>query len=256
MHKNQYHMGANQSPVPLYQQVKNYIESRIQEGTFRPDERIPSENELVALLGISRMTINRALRELTADGKLVRTQGVGTFVARPKAQSALVDIKSIAQEIRERGGRHSCRVFLLREETAEPDMAAAMGLDQGARVFHSILVHRDGDVAMQLAERFVNPKLAPDYLKQDFTRITPAEYLLAVAPVSEAEHVIEAVLPDDQARQLLAIGKYEPCLVLYRKIWAGNCLATSNRFVYPGSRYRIGGRFSPATVTPDPATIG
>lgn len=58
--------------------------------------------------GFSRMTINRALRELTDEGRLVRLQGVGTFVAEPKGQSALFEVRSIAEEITSRHHQHRC----------------------------------------------------------------------------------------------------------------------------------------------------
>ncbi|MCP4755332.1 MAG: GntR family transcriptional regulator, partial [Proteobacteria bacterium] len=90
--------GGESAPWPLYLQVKNLIIRRIKSGHWLPDTKIPSENELVESLGISRMTVNRSIRELTAEGHLVRRQGVGTFVAPRKSQVTLLEIKSIAQE--------------------------------------------------------------------------------------------------------------------------------------------------------------
>ncbi len=87
------------APWPLYLQVKNLISRRIQSGRWSPESRIPSENELVASLGISRMTVNRALRELTAEGLLVRRRGAGTFVAPRESQFALLEVRNIAEEI-------------------------------------------------------------------------------------------------------------------------------------------------------------
>ena len=231
-------------PQPLYLQVKSHIEERIRSGNWLPESRIPSENELVESFGISRMTINRALRELTAEGRLVRLQGVGTFVAKQKPRIELMEIKSIADEIRERGGIHSCDIHILREETVSRSMAKEMDLTPDSLIFHSIIVHRDHDKAVQVAERYVNPKIAPDYLIQDYEEITPSEYLLSVAPVAEVEHVIEAMMPDGKIQDLLNIGEMEPCLVLHRKTWSFGRLATRNRFVYAGER--IGGRFKPA----------
>ncbi|STR46286.1 Histidine utilization repressor [Klebsiella oxytoca] len=75
------------APAPFYEKVKQAISEKIHSGVWRPHDRIPSEAELVAQFGFSRMTINRALRELTDEGLLVRLQGVGTFVAEPKGQS-------------------------------------------------------------------------------------------------------------------------------------------------------------------------
>ena len=73
-----------ESPAPLYARVKQAITQKIRSGAWLPNAKLPSESELLAQLGVSRMTINRALRELTIEGLLVRMQGVGTFVAVPK----------------------------------------------------------------------------------------------------------------------------------------------------------------------------
>lgn len=76
---------SRSAPAPFYEKVKQEISEKIASGIWQPHDRIPSEAELVAQYGFSRMTINRALRELTDEGLLVRLQGVGTFVAEPKA---------------------------------------------------------------------------------------------------------------------------------------------------------------------------
>ena len=235
-------------PSPLYQQVKSYVVQQISTGVWERNQRIPSENELVDILQISRMTIHRALRELTTEGHLVRLPGVGTFVSPPRPRSALLEIKSIADEIEGRGGIHSSRVHLLKQEITTPPLAAAMGLSNNALVFHSIIVHRDSGVPIQLADRYVNPEISPEYLQQDFTKTTPAEYLLKIAPVSEAEHIIESVIPDEMTKKLLKMPSDEPCLVLHRRTWVGPTVATKSRFIYPGSRHRIGGRFSPSAL--------
>lgn len=238
---------ARPGPSPLYQQVKDYILAHIADGSLPPESRVPSETELVDRLGLSKMTVNRALRELTAAGVLVRIQGVGTFVASPKPVSTLLDIKPIAEEIAQRGGVHSCRVHLQARETAPPDLALAMALPAGAEVFHSMLVHSDDGQPIQLEDRYVNPALAPNYLDQDFTRITPSRYLLDVVPLTEVEHVIEAVAATEQISDLLQIGRDEPCLALYRRTWSGDLVATRSRFIHPGSKYRLGGRFRPTS---------
>jgi len=237
-----------QAPIPLYQQVKSYIEAHIASGQWPPDMKIPSENKMVAALGVSRMTVNRALRELAAEGHLLRVQGVGTFVAPRKPQSALLEIRSIADEIRARGGRHTARVLRLAREPAPDEVAAAMQLASGAAVFHSILVHCENDRPVMLADRFVDPALAPQYLEQDFSAVTPSQYLMAVVPLTEAEHVIEAQLPDRAVQAYLKISAREPCLVLTRRTWSHGRVATRSRFTYPGSRYQLGGRFRPASA--------
>lgn len=173
------------TPAPLYEQVKKMITDNISNGAWPPNYRIPSEAELVAHLGFSRMTINRALRELTHQGLLVRMQGVGTFVAEPKGQSALFEVHSIRDEILARNHRHHCKIILLDKVQANSEQAAALNLSVGAPIFHSIIVHYENDTPVQIENRYVNPVVAPDYLQQDFLKITPHDYLSRVAPLTE-----------------------------------------------------------------------
>ncbi len=238
-----------ETPWPLYQQVKQLIIRRIRSGHWPPDTRIPSENELVQSLGVSRMTANRALRELTVEGHIIRRKGAGTFVAKKKPQFALLEIHNIADEIKKRGGEHSSQVHLLVQENVQPEIADVMALPSNASIFHSILIHRENGIPIQIADRYVNPAVAPDYMKQDFSTITPSKYLLKVAPITEAEHIIEAVMPDTDTCNMLEIEANEPCLVLHRTTWVKTTVATVNRFIYPGSRYTIGGRFTPSSTS-------
>jgi GntR family histidine utilization transcriptional repressor len=232
--------------LPLYQQVKEYIVEKINSAALQPGMRIESEAELVANLNVSRMTVNRALRELADEGRINRIQGKGSFVAENKPQSALLEIKSIAREICERGGVYSCSVHLLQEEKAKPSIASSMGLEPYSEVFHSIIVHKDNNVPIQLGCRYINPAIAPDFLGQDFTQYTVSEYLLNLAPVSAVEHVVEALIPDSWIRDLLEINASEPCLTLHRKTWVEDKIATNSSFYYPGSRYTLGGKFIPS----------
>ncbi|GAB4366169.1 MAG: histidine utilization repressor [Kiloniellaceae bacterium] len=229
---------------PLYQQVKDYIVGRILAGDWAEGSRLPSENELTEELSVSRMTVHRALRELTAEGWLERVQGAGTYVAPPKPQSEVLAIRNIAEEIRARGHAHSAEVHLLRREKARALDAKLLGLTRGGSVFHSVIVHRENGQPVQLEDRYVNPAAAPDYLAQDFTAITPHKYLQDTAPVSEAEHVVMAVMPSVAERKLLAMKPGEPCLLLRRQTWSSGVPVTWARLLHPGERYRLGGRFT------------
>lgn len=233
---------------PRYQQVKDYVRERIDSGAWPEDFRVPSENQLVRQLGISRMTVNRALRELTDEGRITRVQGVGTFVAGGKPQSALLEIRNIADEIRERGHRYHGTVHLLRRERASAAVARGLEIKAGSKVFHSILVHHENGIAVQLEDRYVNPAVAPDYLDVDFTRVTPNEYLMKAAPLLEVEHVLEAVQPSKSVQRLLDIPPSEPCLLLHRRTWSGGRVASRAWLTHPGSRYQLGARFA-ATPT-------
>ena len=233
------------SPLPLYQKLKSLIITRIRNGEWPPGQQVPSETEFVEQYKISRMTATRALRELASEGYLVRVQGVGTFVAKQKPKADMLQIRSIADEINEQGGVYSSRVDLLAEETPSKSLAEELGLMVGEKVFHSIIVHLDRNLPIQVEDRYVNSSMAPEYLKQNFTLITPTRYLLDVVAPDEVEHLLEAILPDSKTMKLLKIGHNEPCLLLRRRTWAGGKVVTLAKLIYPGSRYRIGGRFRP-----------
>lgn len=231
------------APSPLYAQVKQYIQNKIYSGEWKVNDKIPSESELVKLLGCSRMTVNRALRELTADKVLVRVQGVGSFVAEGQGHSALFQINNIADEIVARNHIHRAEVLKLEKIKADVQQALFMQTQEGQPLFHSIIIHYENDVPVQVEDRLVNAALIPNYLKQDFTQITPNAYLMAQAPVSEGEHIVEAVLANAQECKWLKITKQEPCLLIRRRTWSNKHLISSARLTYPGSRYYLEGKF-------------
>ena len=244
--------------VPRYQQVKDYICERIDHGIWTIDQRVPSEHELVAELGVSRMTVNRAVRELTDLGRLRRVQGLGTFVADPRPRAELLEIRNIADEISSRGHRHHCDVEVVGSRPANDEDAAHLVVEPGAEIFHSLIVHFENDRPVQVEDRLVNPAVAPDYLKIDFSTTTPNEYLMKVAPLADVEHTIDAVLPDLETRTLLQISEGEPCLLLHRQTWSRGQVASRAWLTHPSSRYRLGARFSqddPSSPYPTLQTI-
>ncbi|MBW8790170.1 MAG: histidine utilization repressor [Rhizobium leguminosarum] len=233
---------AQNDSTPLYAGVKQVILDRIQSGEWPPKYRVPSENELVVELGVSKMTANRALRELANEGELIRIQGVGSFVAERKGYSALFEVRNIAEEIAERGHTHEASVVVLAQETASPEVADALELPIGAAVFHSLIVHSENGVPVQIEDRFVHPEAAPEYLDQDFSTLTPNAYLTAAAPLSGSEHVVEAAMPQAWECKLLTIMKTEPCLTIRRRTWSAKQVVSTARLVYPGHRYRLEAR--------------
>jgi GntR family transcriptional regulator, histidine utilization repressor len=235
-------------PLARYQRVKKHICDRIDSGEWRAGDRVPSEHELVRDLGVSRMTANRAVRELAAEGYLTRVQGVGTFVADRRVQSEVVQIRNIAEEIAERGHRHGIELVELTAVKASAAIAEIFDLELGTKVFHSVVVHHENDVPIQIEDRYVNPAVAPNYLSVDFAQTTTNEYLVEVAPISEVRHIIEAVMPDRRVRKLLRIGEDEACLRLFRQVLSGGVPASCAWLTHPGSRFRMTAQFVPSRV--------
>jgi GntR family histidine utilization transcriptional repressor len=235
---------------PLYEKVKDYILHNIGSGAWPSNQRLPSENDLVASLGVSRMTVHRALRELSSVGLLTRVQGVGTFVSTPKPRSGLLEINNIAAEITERGQRHASKVVLVETITTPSYLTKAFEFEGRRKVFHSVVVHFENEDPVQHEERFVNPDLVPAYDKQDYSKKTTFDYLMQSTPVTELEHLISAIPADANLAGHLKVAIGEPCLLLQRRTWSGTAVATVSRLVYVGSRYSLGTRYNPASVQP------
>ncbi len=230
---------------PRYQQVKDLILRRIANGELQPSDRVPSEHELVDAMNVSRMTANRALRELHDEGYVERIAGRGTYVSDFRSQSHLLEVQNIADEIASRGHRHSCSVIRQSRQHARGDIAKALQVDQGTDVFHLLLVHRENGTPVQVEDRYVIASFAPECLEQDFERMTPSAYLTSVAPLQEAEQVVRASMPNAAVRGYLDIPDGEPTLVVIRRTWSDGRPVTFGRLHHPGSRYELTGHYKP-----------
>ncbi|MBA8736983.1 HTH-type transcriptional repressor yvoA [Chromobacterium violaceum] len=224
---------------PRYQRIKDYILSGIRDRHFLPGCKIPPELELARQFGVSRMTVNKAVRDLAEAGILLRFAGDGTYVAERKAESPLLDINNIAAEIEARGHRHTAQVILLEAVPASEEVALRLSMRAGGIVYHSLIVHCEDDVPIQLEDRYVNPAFAPDYLRQDFSERTPNDYLMQSCPLTDIEHSVEAVLPGVAEQTLLGIAAAEPCLLVLRRTWSHKKLVSFARLTHPGLRYKL-----------------
>lgn len=227
---------------PRFQKIKEFICREIRSRSFPPGSQVPSEIELARRFEVSRMTANRAIRELVGEGVLVRHQGLGTFVTDVRAESPLLEIRNIAEEVRARHHVYGNELKLLQAERATAEVAARLGVDRGSRVFHSLILHKENGVPIQIEDRYVNAAIARDYLAQDFSTITPSQYLSGLFPLSDIEHVVEAVLADRDCCALLGIDPGEPCLQVNRRTWSEGRLISCARLIHPGSRYRLTSR--------------
>jgi GntR family histidine utilization transcriptional repressor len=231
--------------IPRYRQLKELIIRRISTGELRPRDRVPSENELVDSTGVSRMTANRALRELTDEGYVERVAGVGTFVADFKAALHVLEVRNISDEITLRGNKHWAHVLLGEETPADSNAAAALHVDVDTRLLHVRLVHYENETPVQLEDRFVVPEFAPDFLEQDFATITPSAYLSSISPLQEAEHIVRANIADHTTKDILEMADGEPCLVVTRRTWAHGRPVTFARLCHPGYRFELSGHYAP-----------
>ncbi len=230
---------------PRYQQLKEMIIGRIMSGELQPRDRVPSENELVDAMKVSRMTANRALRELTDEGYVDRVAGRGTFVADLKAASHVLEVRNIADEIERRGHTYSAIVHKQERQQADGEIREALQAAAGSDVFHVLVVHQENGVPIQLEDRYVIAVFAPDCLEQDFSKVTPSAWLSGISPLQEAEHIVRATMPGKIVRDRLGMDEHEPCLLVLRRTWARGTPVSFARLHHPGQRFELAGHYAP-----------
>ena len=137
-----------ESASPLYHQLMQRIGADIERGTYPTGSRIPPEHELEQLYQVSRVTVRRALAELTAEGLLERKQGKGTFVSVPAGRVQLKNLHSFHDSCRMNRVRPSTNVIHIRETAA--DSSDAEELNAGERVLEILRVRKADDVPVVL----------------------------------------------------------------------------------------------------------
>lgn len=233
------------APPAPFARIKQHLKDGLANGLWPPGAQMPSEADLVAQFGVSRMTVTRALRELQAEGLVQRAQGVGTFAAPLHPVSSTLTIRDLHEEIEARGHRHHAVVHVQRSEPATEPLAAQLGVAPRTMVFRTLIVHHENGLPLQCEDRVVNPACAPGYLATDFTQTTPTRYLFEHTALWRAQYAIESARATAQEARLLGIGVEEPCLVVTRSTFTRDAAITVARLVHPGSRWRLTGEFAP-----------
>ncbi|WP_112469186.1 GntR family transcriptional regulator [Streptomyces triticisoli] len=121
------------SPVPLYFQLSQQLESAIEQGTLTPGCLLGNEIELAARLGLSRPTVRQAIQSLVDKGLLVRRRGVGTQVVHSKVRRPL-ELTSLYDDLEAAGQLPATRVLVNTVVPASGGVAAALGVAEGEEV--------------------------------------------------------------------------------------------------------------------------
>lgn len=237
--------GTDGVPIALYQRIRNDLESRILSGDWPPGHRVPFEHELMALYSCSRMTVNKVISALAGAGLVERRRRAGTFVSRPRAQSAVLQIPDLTAEVEGRGERYGYRLLDRSQRAATRQDANRLGVSPRVPVLALRCLHLSDERPFAIEDRLINLRAVPDGLQQDFAVTTPNAWLVGHVPWTEAEHRISASNADERARADLEIQATDACLVLERRTWRNGEPITAVRMTHPGHHYDLIARFTP-----------
>jgi GntR family histidine utilization transcriptional repressor len=234
-------------PVPagLQGEIRAYVLQKLASGEWATGERIPSETELTARFGASRMTVHHALKALSVEGWLHRVKGLGTFVAPPRGHVLQARLLDIHDEITGRGGAHSCRVLTRGLRAASLQEAALFVVEAGAPLLHAVALHCENGRPVQVEDRLVDPARVPGVAELDPAEESYFSFLMRRFPYPEGQAAIRAVLPSPALAVALELTPGEPCLEVERVTRAHGAVLTVARLTCPASRGVVSGEIAP-----------
>ncbi len=237
--------GDRPASMSLHRRLLEEVEAQILSGAWLPGHRIPSEHELAAHYGCSRMTVNKVLTQLAGTGLIERRRKAGSFVRRPQSQSAVLEIKDIRAEVIGLGMAHRHEIGARAKRRSRQRDRDRLGLVDPGAVLDVACCHFAGERPFCLEDRLINLAAVPDAAAETFAEIAPGAWLVSRVPWTAAEHRIKAVAADAAVARRLAVPPGTACLVVERRTWLADRPVTFVRLTYPGEAHELVARFSP-----------
>lgn len=211
--------------MPLYEQIKTYIVQGIQDGRYRPGERIPSERELAEQLGVSRLTVHHAIKGLQQAGLLVAQVGRGTFVSPRPLNQQLEALTSFTEDMRLRGNAPSSEVLSAKVCPAPDDIARFLDVRPGTQlaVLQRVRIADDQPMALETSHLIASacPGIIDryDFSRESLYRVLRQEYGLALA---HAEQTIAARGATRDEARVLGLKPNAPVLHMTRVLYTAD----------------------------------
>lgn len=186
------------SPVPLYSQIRELLRQRILNGIYKCHQQMPSENEMVSLFGVSRITIRQALNDLQKEGLIFKIHGKGTYVAKPKAVQNLMRLEGLGEALSGAGHVIHSRVLDHRIVRAGQQIASRLQIHERDEVMEIRRIRLLDREPISLDVTYLPEALGRRIVKEDLPRrdifvILENDYGIALG---NAELQIEAMAAD------------------------------------------------------------
>ncbi|MEP3279780.1 MAG: UTRA domain-containing protein [Stappiaceae bacterium] len=229
----------------LHHRILNEVQENIVSGKWPPGFRIPFETEMAKEYGCSRMTVNKALTQLTRAGLLVRHRRSGTFVKAPQSLSAALEITNIRKEVEDSGKEYS--YALMKDVVRDCAEADFERLEQkpASKVREMICLHSANGTPFCYEERIINMDAVPEIEDVSFDLESAGAWMLDRVPWNSAEHQIIACAASDTVADALDIAPGTACLVVERRTQNDLGYVTWAKLSYAGDNHRLFATFTP-----------
>ncbi len=210
--------------VPLYYQVEHVIRQRITSGEYAPGSQIPSENELSREMGVSRVTVREALRELVREDMLVRVQGKGTYVAQQASTAALPTVKftGFLEELYDRVQKVSVKHVEISRVPVSDDLRKVLKLNPAeSEVVRIKRLRYVNDAPYAFTINSLPVEIGNQIHERDLYRV-PLLWILQEElkiPITRARETVEAAAADPEVAQRLDIPVLSPVMHVKRVMY-------------------------------------
>ncbi|KFZ35968.1 GntR family transcriptional regulator [Shewanella mangrovi] len=240
------HKPSDAGKETLHSRICSDFEKKILSGEWPPGYKIPFEHELVEMYGCSRMTVNKAITALVDEGLIHRRRRAGSFVARPKIQSVVLEIPDIQTEITGRGQPYGFELLSRKRRYAQKRKPEEMELGADTPLLALRCLHLASNRPFALESRLINLNAVPEAEGITFEDVSPGHWLIEHVAWTKAQHRISAISADEIQAEQLGIALGSACLLLERQTWRGGEGITYVRQLFPGDAYNLVARFSPS----------
>jgi GntR family transcriptional regulator len=172
--------------APLYGKVEEVLASEIARGEHPPGDRLPSEDELLARFGVSRITVRRAIQNLIQRGVVEILRGRGTFVLAPKVSQELTKLTGFVEDMDTHGRKASARVVSQGVVAANARVAQHLGISKGTRVMRIERVRLADSVPMSFDETYLPLEIGKEIVRNDL-RVRPIFSVPEGSPIFRIE---------------------------------------------------------------------
>jgi len=227
---------------PLYGRVEAELAAEIAAGVVAPGEQMPTEDGLIARFGVSRITVRRAVANLTARGLVEVRRGKGTFVAHRKITQELTELSGFVEDMQALGRHPTARLVDKRVVPATDAAARQLGVMVGASVMRIQRVRLADGVGMSFDESYLPLEIGRKIVTNDL-EVEPIFALLEEKyeiPLVEAEYRLEAVAAEAEVAAALQIEKGSPIFMIERTSYStGGRPVDYERLHYRGDLIRF-----------------
>lgn len=228
------------SPLPLYYQLKEILQNKIQDGEWKPGEQIPTEEIIQKEYGLSRTTVRQALQEMERAGQVTRQAGRGTFVSQAKVQEGTESFNLTASEILDQGIELTWKVLSMEWVAAPEDVAQYLHCSFRENIFCLRRFRLANDLPIGYTVSYVSPEFSNGLDLSLAAEGGSMNYIKGInLDLCSAERIVEAVPAGPETAKFLNIDRGLPVLSLIRLLCSpGGRPVEFFHGIYRGDRFR------------------